>query len=118
MRDGSLMIKDIIRSDRQNPEFAFLLACHTTVGDGKSPNESIHLAAAMKFSGFRSVTGSMWSVDDDVARQVASAFYGYLVDSSGRLDCTRAAVALHKTMKSLRKNILLEQQIVFVHIGV
>ncbi|KAG1851690.1 TPR-like protein [Suillus subluteus] len=118
MRDGPLMIKDIIRSDWQNLEFAFLSTCRTAVGDENSPHESIHLAAAMQFSGFRSVIGSMWSVDDDVARQVVSAFYGHLVDSSGRLDCTRAAVALHTAMKSLRKKIPLEQQFVFVHIGV
>ncbi|KIK37859.1 hypothetical protein CY34DRAFT_91959, partial [Suillus luteus UH-Slu-Lm8-n1] len=119
MRDGPLMIKDIIRSDWQNPEFAFLSACHTTVGDEKSPDESIHLAAAMQFSGFRSVIGSMWSVDDEVAQEVVSAFYGNLVDGSGRLDCTRAAMALHKAVKKLRRsNVPLEQQIVFVHIGV
>ncbi|KAG2131753.1 CHAT domain-containing protein [Suillus clintonianus] len=118
MRDGPLMIKDIIRSNWQNPEFAFLSACHTTVGDEKSPDESIHLAAAMQISGFRSVIGSMWSVDDDVARQVVSVFYRNLIDGSGRLDCTRAAVALHEAVKSLRKKIPLEQQIVFVHIGV
>ncbi|KAG1880890.1 CHAT domain-containing protein [Suillus subluteus] len=119
MRDGPLMIKDIIRSNWQNREFAFLSACHTTVGDEKSPDESIHLAAAMQFSGFRSVIGSMWSVDDEVARQVVSAFYDKLVDDSGRLDCTRAAVALHKAVKKLRRNnIPLEQQIIFVHIGV
>jgi hypothetical protein len=35
------------------------------------------------------------------------------------LDCTRAAVALHKAVKKLRRNnVPLEQQIVFVHIGV
>ncbi|KAG1824135.1 TPR-like protein [Suillus variegatus] len=118
MRDGPLMIKDIIRSHWQNPQFAFLSACHTTVGDEKSPDESIHLAAAMQFCGFRSVIGSMWSVEDEVARQVVSAFYGNLIDDSKRLDCTRAAVALHKSVKSLRKKIPLEQQIVFVHIGV
>ncbi|KAG2030188.1 CHAT domain-containing protein [Suillus americanus] len=119
MRDGPLMIKNVIRSNCQNPEFAFLSACHTTVGDEKSPDESIHLAAAMQFSGFRSVIGSMWSVDDEVARQVVSAFYDKLVDDSGRLDCTRAAVALHKAVRKLRcNNIPLEQQIVFVHIGV
>ncbi|KAG1890405.1 CHAT domain-containing protein [Suillus subluteus] len=118
MRDGPLMIKDIIRSNWQNPEFAFLSACHTTVGDEKSHDESIHLAAAMQFCGFRSVIGSMWSVDDEVARQVVSAFYRNLIDDSTRLDCTRAAVALHKAVKSLRNKIPLEQQIVFVHIGV
>ncbi|KAG1897570.1 CHAT domain-containing protein [Suillus fuscotomentosus] len=118
MRDGPLMIKDIIRSNWQNPQFAFLSACHTTVGDEKSPDESIHLAAAMQFCGFRSVIGSMWSVDDEVARQVVSAFYRNFIDDSKRLDCTCAAVALHKSVESLRKKIPLEQQIVFVHIGV
>ncbi|KAG1847938.1 CHAT domain-containing protein [Suillus tomentosus] len=118
MRDGPLMIKDIIRSNSQNPQFAFLSACHTTVGDKKSPDESIHLAAAMQFCGFRSVIGSMWSVDDEVARQVVSAFYRKLIGDSKRLDCTGAAVALHKAVRSLRKKIPLEQQIVFVHIGV
>ncbi|KAG2148094.1 CHAT domain-containing protein [Suillus clintonianus] len=118
MRDGPLMIKEIIRSNWQNMEFAFLSACHTTVGHEKSPDEAIHLAAAMQFSGFRSVIGSMWSVDDEVAQQVVSVFYRKLVDGSRRLDCTRAAVALHKALKSLHKKIPLEQQIVFVHIGV
>ncbi|KAG1811747.1 CHAT domain-containing protein [Suillus subaureus] len=119
MRDRPLMIKDIIRSNWQNPEFAFLSACHTTVGDEKNPDESIHLAAAMQFSGFRSVIGSMWFVDDEAARQVVSAFYDKLIDDSGRLDCTRAAVGLHKAVRKLRRNnIPLEQQIVFVHIGV
>ncbi|KAG2113250.1 CHAT domain-containing protein [Suillus cothurnatus] len=110
---------DIIRSNWQNPEFAFLSACHTTMGDENSPDESIHLAAAMQFSGFRSVIGSMWSVDDDVAWQVVSTFYDKLVDDSGRLDCRRAAVALHKAVKKLRHdNVPLEQQIMFVHIGI
>ncbi|KAG0694611.1 hypothetical protein DFH29DRAFT_959279 [Suillus ampliporus] len=100
------MIKDIIRSHWQNPEFAFLSACHTTVSDEESPDESIH--------GFRSVISSMWSVNDEVI-----PFCGNLVDNSGRLDCTRAAVSLHDDVKSLRKKkIPPEQQIVFVHIGI
>jgi len=118
MRDGPLTITDIIRPRLQQPEFAFLSACHTTVGDASSPDEAIHLAAAMQFSGFRSVIGSMWSVDDEVVGQVVSAFYNEMFDGSERFDCTRAAVALHKAMKKLRNTIPLEQQIVFVHIGV
>ncbi|KAG1856786.1 CHAT domain-containing protein, partial [Suillus subluteus] len=108
MCDGGLTIKDIIRSRRQNPEFAFLSACHTTVGDKSSPDEAIHLAAAMQFSGFRSVIGSMWSVDDDAARQIVSAFYNNMFDGSGRLDHTRAAIALHKAVKKLHSKIPLE----------
>ncbi|OAX38916.1 hypothetical protein K503DRAFT_121385 [Rhizopogon vinicolor AM-OR11-026] len=121
MYDGPLTITDIIRLQRphlQIPEFAFLSACHTTVGHVSSPDEAIHLAAAMQFSGFRSVIGSMWSVDDAVVGQIVSAFYKNMFDRSGRLDCTRAAVALHKAVKKLRKQIPIEQLIVFIHIGV
>ncbi|OJA07844.1 hypothetical protein AZE42_10199 [Rhizopogon vesiculosus] len=121
MYDGLLTITDIIRLQRpplHNPEFAFLSACHTTVGHASSPDEAIHLAAAMQFAGFRSVIGSTWSVDDTVAGQVVSAFYDNMFDGSGGLDCTRAAVALHKAVKKLRKQIPIEQQIVFIHIGV
>ncbi|KAG2062837.1 hypothetical protein BDR04DRAFT_1204004 [Suillus decipiens] len=50
MRDGPLMNKDIIRTNWQNPEFAFLSACHTTVGDKERPAESIHLAAVTLFA--------------------------------------------------------------------
>jgi CHAT domain-containing protein len=118
MRDGPLTITDIIRPRLHTPEFTFLSACHTTVGYESSPDESIHLAAAMQFSGFRSVIGSMWSVDDEVVGQIVSTFYDNMVDGSGKLDCRRAAVALHKAVKKLRKKIPLEQQIVLVHIGV
>ncbi|KAG1897890.1 CHAT domain-containing protein, partial [Suillus fuscotomentosus] len=94
MRDRPLMIKDTIRSNWQNPQFAFLTACHTTVGDEESPDELIHLAPAMRF---RSVRGSMWSVDDKIVQEVVSAFYENMVDE-GRLDCTRAAMALQKAV--------------------
>ncbi|KAG0702545.1 hypothetical protein DFH29DRAFT_804872, partial [Suillus ampliporus] len=75
--DGPLTITDIIRSRLQNPEFAFLSAGHTTytVGDGSSLDEAVHLAAAMQFSGSRSVIGSMWSVEDEVVRQVITTIW-------------------------------------------
>jgi len=63
----------------------------------------------MQCSGFRSVIGSMWSVDDDVAAQLVCAFYGNMFDGQGRSDYTYAAV-------SLREEISLEL-IVFIHIG-
>ncbi|KAG1895363.1 uncharacterized protein F5891DRAFT_960302, partial [Suillus fuscotomentosus] len=45
-----------------------LSACRTNVGDEKSPDESIHLAAAMQFSGLRSAIGFMWSVEDEASK--------------------------------------------------
>ena len=61
LSDGHFTIQHIIGCDLQNPEFAYLSACHTTVGDEESPDEAIHLASAMQFVGFRSVIGTMWA---------------------------------------------------------
>ncbi|KAG6376566.1 hypothetical protein JVT61DRAFT_1544 [Boletus reticuloceps] len=87
----------------------FESACHTTVGDEESPDEVIHLASAMQFIGFRSVIGTMWAVDDVETNKITSTFYKHMVDESGRLDHTRAAFALNKTMKSV--HVPLDQKI-------
>ena len=115
LHDGHLTIQRIIGCDFKNPEFAYLSACHTTVGDKESPDEVIHLASAMQFAGFRSVIGTMWAVDDAQTNKITSTFYKYMVDESGRLDHTRAAFALNKTMKTV--NIPFDQRILYVHLG-
>ena len=115
LHDGRFTIERIIQCDLKNPEFAYLSACHTTVGDEQSPDQVIHLAAAMQFSGFRSVIGTMWAVDDGHTNQITSKFYKYMVNESGRLDHTRAAYALNMTMKSV--NVPLDQYILYVHLG-
>ena len=114
LHDGHFTIQHIIGCDLKNTEFAYLSACHTTVGDEESPDEAIHLASAMQFAGFRSVIGTMWTVDDGLASEITSTFYEHMVDESGRLDHTRAAIALNKTMKSMRA---LDQEILYIHLG-
>ncbi|KAG1875819.1 hypothetical protein F4604DRAFT_1503705, partial [Suillus subluteus] len=53
MKDEPLTLLDIMENDTPQAEFAFLLACHTTVGDEKSPDEVIHFAVGLQFSGFK-----------------------------------------------------------------
>ena len=115
LHDGHFTIQRIIGCDLKNPEFAYLSACHTTVGDEESPDEVIHLASAMQFSGFRSVIGTMWAVDDGATNKITSTFYKHMVDECSRLDHTRAAFALNKTMKSV--DVPLDQRILYVHLG-
>jgi hypothetical protein len=71
LQDGQLMIGHTIRL--QIPEFAFLSACHTTLGV--------------------KVMGSMWSADDNVAGGIVSVPHKNLVDNSGS---RRAAGALRR----------------------
>ena len=113
--DGHFTIHRIVQCNLQNPEFAYLSACHTTVGDEESPDEVIHLASAMQFVGFRSVIGTMWAVDDAETSKITSVFYKHMTDESGRLDHTRAAYALRKAMRSV--NIPLDQRILYIHLG-
>ena len=115
LRDGMFTIQRIIQCNLDNPEFAYLSACETTVGDEESPDEVIHLASAMQFAGFRSVIGTMWSVDDSPATKVASTFYKFMVDESGCLDYTRTAWALWKTLRIV--DIPMDQRILYIHLG-
>ncbi|KAG6376569.1 hypothetical protein JVT61DRAFT_1547 [Boletus reticuloceps] len=116
LHDGHFTIQQIIGCDLKNPQFAYLSACHTTVGDKDSPDEVIHLASAMQFAGFRSVIGTMWVVDDGETNKITSTFYKHMVDESGCLDHTRAAFALNKTMRSV-KDLPLDQRILYIHLG-
>jgi tetratricopeptide (TPR) repeat protein len=130
LRDRAMTVLDVVgghASDTTPPgEFAFLSACHTAVGDRHAPDEIIHLAAAMQFAGFRSVIGTMWAVDDGMARHMVRAFYECMFGGTGsmsdgaqeRWDCTRAARALNRASKSVDKNLVsIDQRIVFIHIG-
>ncbi|KAG2352096.1 CHAT domain-containing protein [Suillus spraguei] len=120
MRDEHLTLLDIMERDIPHAEFAFLSACHTAVGDETTPDEVIHLAAGLQFSGFKSVIGTLWEVDDSVAKHVVKAFYENMFKDlkDGMMDCTKAAWALNRATHAVKKEVPLEQRMVFVHIGV
>ncbi|KAG0699092.1 CHAT domain-containing protein [Suillus ampliporus] len=122
MKDSPLTLLDIMENNAPQAEFAFLSACHTAAGDEETPDEVIHLAAGLQFSGFKSVIGTLWVVDDDVAKHVVEAFYGEifkdLKEGDHDMDCTKAASALNHATYAVKKIVPLEQRIVFIHIGV
>ncbi|KAG2080567.1 CHAT domain-containing protein, partial [Suillus cothurnatus] len=117
MKDKHLTLLNIMEKDIPHAEFAFLSACHTAVGDEETPDEVIHLAAGLQFLGFKSVIGTLWEVDDAVAKHVVEAFYQYMF-RDGVMDCTKAAWALNCATHSVKTKVPLEQRMVFVHIGV
>ncbi|KAG2355425.1 CHAT domain-containing protein [Suillus spraguei] len=101
MRDEHLTLLDIMERDIPHAEFAFLSACHTAVGDEETPDEVIHLAAGLQFFGVqerhRDVVGDL---------------------KDGMMDCTKAAWALNRATHAVKKEVPLEQRMVFIHIGV
>ncbi|KAG1820393.1 uncharacterized protein BJ212DRAFT_1478508 [Suillus subaureus] len=66
MKDEHLTLLDIMERDIPHAEFAFLSSCHNAVNDEETPDEVIHLTAGLQFSGFKSVVGTLWEVDDSV----------------------------------------------------
>jgi CHAT domain-containing protein len=61
----------------------------------------ISLTSALHYGGWRHVVGTLWSVYDTAAADVADRVYPALV-SGGRLDASGAAAALHHTVRELR----------------
>jgi CHAT domain-containing protein len=53
--DDRITLLDLIKARLPNAELAFLSVCGSAAGDPNTPDETIHLAAALQFCGFRSV---------------------------------------------------------------
>ena len=60
LTDGKLTISQMMRLKAPGAYFAFLSACESAAGDRAQPDETVHLAAAMMFMGFKSVVGTLW----------------------------------------------------------
>ncbi|THV02691.1 hypothetical protein K435DRAFT_836223 [Dendrothele bispora CBS 962.96] len=98
----SLTLRSIMQASLPNPEFAFLSACHSaTGGKTNAPDETLHLAAAMQFCGFRSVVGTLWQMRDKDGPEIAEKFYRFMIqgDGDGAINFKNSARALHNAVK-------------------
>ena len=114
-----LNLLDLIQARLPNSEFAFLAACHSAAGDPSSPDEIIHLAAALQFCGFRSVVGTLWAVADKAGPIISKAFYEHMFNNpENKADFRDSAKALNLAVRALwKERAPLEDWIAFVHIG-
>ena len=119
--DDRLSLNDIIKQHLPNAKFAFLAACHTAEqSEIELRDEVLHLAGAMQFSGFRSVIGTLWEMEDKDGPNIAKWFYETILmgDDDDGTRHTRAAKALSKVTRILRnRKVPLERWANYVHIG-
>jgi tetratricopeptide (TPR) repeat protein len=116
LHDRQLTIEDI--SEGQNHgDFAFLSACRTATGGSILSDEAITLAAALHYTGYRHVIAAQWTIRDRTAADVAVGVYTHLT-STGTFEPSRAAQALHTTIRGLRDaGKPLSQWMQFIHTG-
>ncbi|WP_405958149.1 CHAT domain-containing protein [Streptomyces phaeochromogenes] len=101
LADGPLTVLQIAEQRLPDCELAFLSACRTAAGGARLPDEAIHIAAALQFSGYRNVIATAWSISDTHAPDVADWTYTELLSSLGP-QADNAASAIHHAVAALR----------------
>ncbi|KAF7976821.1 hypothetical protein HWV62_5500 [Athelia sp. TMB] len=122
-----LSLSDLVHAHLPHADFAFLAACDSATSGGTTdtPDEALHLAAAVQFCGVRSVVGTLWPMADADGPRVAQVFYRHMFQED---DSRRSAEALQKVVGLMRKNAgpwknardegeLLQRWANYVHIG-
>ncbi|KAF8549859.1 hypothetical protein OG21DRAFT_1553074, partial [Imleria badia] len=120
LADGRrLKVSDIIALSRPHGGLAFLSACQTAMGDEHLSDEAIHIAAGMLFAGYGGVIGTMWSISDQLAPEVASDVYTQLFRNGTRPNHREAARALHEAIGRLRErgDVPFHTWLPFIHVG-
>jgi CHAT domain-containing protein len=116
-----LTLLRIAKSHLPTAELAFLAACHTAeLTEGDTPDEVLHLTAAMQFSGFRSVIGTMWAMVDEDGQELSEHFYRKMFSVGAQVaSYEQSARALQYATQKLRtkRRISLERWVNFVHYG-
>jgi hypothetical protein len=104
--DGPLTIRELTGRQLDHAELAFLSACETFRGGVNLADEAITVAAAMQLAGYRHVIGSLWSIADSLAPDIASSVYADLTRlHPARIDAGMTAAALHSAVQALRDRL-------------
>ena len=98
--DHPLTVREIAGLRIARAELAYLSACDTARGPVKLADEAVHVTGAFHMAGYAHVIGTLWSVDDEIAAEVARDVYASLTTSGP--DASAAAPALHRAVRKVR----------------
>jgi tetratricopeptide (TPR) repeat protein len=103
--DSEFSIAEISQTIAKQAEFAYISTCHAATSRNISLlDESINIAAAFQLTGFPSVIGTLWQLQDEESVTVSKEVYCAMVGKDGRIDSLRSAAALHFAVRQLRRN--------------
>ncbi|WP_189719163.1 CHAT domain-containing protein, partial [Streptomyces chryseus] len=105
-RDDPLTVASLAPLDLSHARLAYLSACSTAVAwNERLLDEAVNLASGFHLAGFPHVIGTLWTINDKVAVDIADAFYAHLATPDGTLQPDRAAHALHKAIRAQRDRL-------------
>jgi CHAT domain-containing protein len=113
LADGSLTALELAATRLGPAELAYLSACEGAAGGVAALDDPLPPAVACLAEGFRQVIGTLWSVGDLAAADVAERFYHRW--SSGTPDTV--AEALHATMREIRSAHPPTIWAAYIHLG-
>lgn len=96
-----MTVLDISRMRLPSAEFAYLSACSTMRTGAGLSDEAIHITGAFQLAGYRNVVGTLWSIRDDLAVDMAERVYTPLAHGAPVGD-EEIARALHAATTELR----------------
>jgi CHAT domain-containing protein len=99
-RDDPLTIRDMAALKISRGELAYLSACDTAHGPIALADEAVHLAGTFHMAGYTHVIGTMWSLADRVAAEVARIVYEDITTPGP--DAGQTAQALHHATREVR----------------
>ncbi|KZP33696.1 hypothetical protein FIBSPDRAFT_773488 [Athelia psychrophila] len=104
LENDPLSLSDLVKARLPNADFAFLAVCDSATAGSTSvtPDEALHLAAAVQFCGVRSVVGTLWPMADEDGPRVAQVFYRYMFQEN---DSRKSAEALQKVVSAIRRKV-------------
>jgi CHAT domain-containing protein len=119
LRDGVLTVARLMRVALPDAFLAFLSACETAKGDAGQPDQTVHLAAAMLFAGFKSVIATLWSMGDVDGPEIAKTVYEEIFKGDSEyLDPEVIPYALDAAVQKLReKDPNPSRWAPYIHIG-
>ena len=101
-KTSPLTVSDLTSVNIKSAKFAYLSACHTSaMRDVRLLDESINLSSAIQLSGYPSVVGTLWKVEDLHSAQVAKDVYEWILKDVG-INAELAAEGLHEAVCGLR----------------
>jgi CHAT domain-containing protein len=117
-KEHPLTVLDISRLKLDKTELVFLSACQTARAGLRLADEPIHLTSAFQLAGCQHVIGTLWSIDDYMAAEIARDFY-QIISQQNQADSTRDfSAGLHNAVRHVRAQKLDKPSLWSAHIHV